>query len=146
MTGWNYVDCGLPSDPLQIESIVFDPDPPRPGAPLKVAIKAVATDRIVDGAVVDLTVKLGLIKLLAKRHDLLAMLRGDTTDGFTLTCDTFRGGDAIERGPLQLTLSWDPLPKETPRAKFNISVRCFTNDEDDLASLDFKVDFQPHPA
>ncbi|KAG8745928.1 Phosphatidylglycerol/phosphatidylinositol transfer protein [Ceratobasidium sp. 414] len=75
MNGWSYVDCGLPTDPVQIESIQISPDPPQPGKDLTVTVKWYAADRIEasttgEGAYTDVTVKLGLIKILQKQFDL----------------------------------------------------------------------------
>jgi hypothetical protein len=37
---------GLPSDPIQIESVEFSPDPPKPGEDLTVKVKATAIETI----------------------------------------------------------------------------------------------------
>ncbi|KAF8642278.1 hypothetical protein AX16_009550 [Volvariella volvacea WC 439] len=43
---WSYVDCGLPSDVIQIESISVSPDPPQPGKDLTVRVKGKAKEEI----------------------------------------------------------------------------------------------------
>lgn len=52
-----------------IESITVSPDPPEPGKNLTVTVEATANEVVEEGAYADVTVKLGLIKLLQKRFD-----------------------------------------------------------------------------
>lgn len=86
-SGWEYVDCGTtrtasststviyfgltgdPSYPVQLDSIEISPDPPLPGHDLTVTVKALVTNVIEEGAIADVTVKLGRIKLLQKKFD-----------------------------------------------------------------------------
>ncbi|MGK5734279.1 ML domain-containing protein [Streptomyces sp. URMC 124] len=143
MAGWSYTDAGLASDPLQIESIRTTPDPPMPGTSLKATVKAAAQEEIVDGAYIEVVVKLGLVKLFTKRYDLFEKLRGDTSD-WSLTADTAPGGEPIMPGNVELTFGMD-LPRETPQAKFTVNARGYTVDDDDLFSLDFRVDFMKQP-
>lgn len=139
MTSWSYyTDAGLPTDPLQVESIALTPDPPKPGADLKGVIKATVTAEITDGAYADVMVKLGLIKLLHKRFDLFAELKKDGSP-WSLTADSGNGAP-VTPGRVELTFD-GRLPREIPKAKFIVIVRAYTVDEDDLAALDFKVDF-----
>jgi len=78
---------GTPDDVIQIESIQVTPDPPQPGKDLTVRVVGVASEIIQassnpsfslrrlltrlmqEGAYADVTVKLGLVKLLRKRFD-----------------------------------------------------------------------------
>ncbi|MDH6130710.1 hypothetical protein P3T37_000077 [Kitasatospora sp. MAA4] len=141
MAGWSYTDAGLPSDPLQIESLLVSPDPPKPGSTVTLRINAVAVEAIEDGAYFDLVIKLGLVKLLQRRYDLFEELRGGGVDALKLSCDTSDGKGPIPKGRTVLTAVID-LPREIPRAKFMLNVRAFTVNDDDLAALDIKVDFQ----
>ena len=77
---------GSTSDVVQIESITVSPDPPKPGEDLTVTVKGTAQENIEvrhsamvrfrlltsfqEGAYADVTVKLGLIKLLHKEFDI----------------------------------------------------------------------------
>jgi hypothetical protein len=80
---------GLPTDPIQIKSISVFPDPPEPGRNLTVTVEATAQEEVdvrlhtqvpyipdhehifsQEGAYADVTVKVGLIKLLQKQFDL----------------------------------------------------------------------------
>ncbi|MEU9111683.1 ML domain-containing protein [Streptomyces sp. NPDC048483] len=140
MTNWSYANCGLPDDALVIESITSTPDSMKPASEWKATIKAVAQTEIKDGAYLDVTVRLGLVKLLHKQFDMFEMLRGYDAAGWTLTRDTGGGDETIKEGPVTLTLA-KKLEKETPRAKFTVNVRGFTVEEEDMVCLDFKVDF-----
>ncbi|MFF2081415.1 ML domain-containing protein [Kitasatospora sp. NPDC058162] len=144
MASWGYQDQGQPTDALQIKSVSVTPDPPKPGSTVTLRINAVATGEIADGAYFDLTVKLGLIKLLQRRYDLFEELRGGGAEGLKLSCDTSDGKKPIPTGDTVLTAAID-LPREVPRAKFRLQVRAYTTDEDDLAALDFDVDFLSSP-
>ncbi|KAG6334292.1 hypothetical protein ID866_4789 [Astraeus odoratus] len=134
MEGWSYVDCGLAADPIQLESISVIPDPPRPGQDLTVVVKGHVTDTIKDGAYADVTVKLGLIKLLQKQFDLCEEAR---TANASVQCPVEPGAYIVNH-----TVT---LPKEIPQAKFVINVRGYTVDEEDLLCLDLKVDFMRNP-
>ncbi|KIY50597.1 hypothetical protein FISHEDRAFT_39003 [Fistulina hepatica ATCC 64428] len=127
---WGYVDCGLPEYPIQLESITVSPDPPKPGETLTVTVKAEVFELIEEGASADVTVKLGLVKLLQKQFDICEEARNANA---TVQCP-------IEPGNYTVVQSVD-LPKEIPPAKFVVSVRGYTVDEDDLACVDLKIDF-----
>lgn len=142
MAGWSYVDRGLPTDALQIKSMTVTPDPPKPGSPVTLRIDATATRAIEDGAYFDLVVKLGLIKLIERKYDLFAELRGGGAEGLELSCDTSDGKRPMPKGDTVLTAVIG-LPREVPRAKLKLQVRAYTVDDDDLAAVDFDVDFLP---
>ncbi|MFJ8477967.1 ML domain-containing protein [Kitasatospora sp. NPDC094011] len=140
MAGWSYEDEGLPTDALRINSLSVTPDPPKPGSTVTLRIDAAATRTIEDGAYFDLTIKLGLVKLLHRRFDLFEELRGGGSEVLKLSCSTSDGKSPIPAGGTVLTAVID-LAREVPRAKFRLDVRAFTVDEDDLAALKFDVDF-----
>ncbi|PFH54549.1 hypothetical protein AMATHDRAFT_44401 [Amanita thiersii Skay4041] len=128
---------GLDTDPIQLESIEVSPDPPKPGKDLTVKVKAIVSETIevsakYEGAYADVTVKLGLIKLLQKQFDVCDEARRANA---SVQCPVQPGSYAVEH-----TVA---LPKEIPKAKFMVSVRGFTANEDDMLCLDLKVDFLP---
>ncbi|KAF5377590.1 hypothetical protein D9615_005331 [Tricholomella constricta] len=131
---WAYKDCGSPTDPIQIQSIHVSPDPPQPGKDLTVEVVGKATRVIEEGAYADVTVKLGLVKLLQKQFDV---------------CEEARKANASIQCPIQdgsYNVSQTvALPKEIPRAKFVVNVRGYTNDDDDMLCLDLTVDFMKNP-
>jgi len=128
---WNFVDCGLPTDVIQIESLTISPDPPEPGKNLTVTVSATATERIEKGATADVTVKIGLVKLLTKTLDICDEAEKANAD---IQCPVEEGHHTVVQ-----TVA---LPKEIPPAKFLVSVRAYTVDEDDLACADILVDFR----
>ncbi|KIY62457.1 hypothetical protein CYLTODRAFT_426909 [Cylindrobasidium torrendii FP15055 ss-10] len=127
---WEYTNCGNPTDALQIESIVVTPDPPKPGEKMTVEVKATALETIEDGAYADVTVKMGLIKLLHKEFDLCQEAEKANA---TVTCP-------VEKGAYTVVQEVD-LPKEIPPAKFIVDVLAYTADDDDLACLKLSVNF-----
>ncbi|RDB29487.1 Phosphatidylglycerol/phosphatidylinositol transfer protein [Hypsizygus marmoreus] len=131
---WSYLDCGVTSDIVQIETIEVYPDPPQPGKDLTVKVKGLVNEVIEEGAYADVTVKLGLVKLLQKRFDVCEEARNANA---TVQCPADPGAYVIEQ-----TVA---LPKEIPRAKFIVSVRGYTVEDEDMLCLDLKVDFMKKP-
>ncbi|KAJ4486242.1 ML domain-containing protein [Lentinula aciculospora] len=127
---WSWEDCGLETNPVQIQSIEISPDPPLPGKPLTVTVTGTANEVIEEGATADVTVKLGLIKLLSKTFDV---------------CEEARNANAsvqcpVEKGQYIVEQTVD-LPKEIPPAKFKVHIDGYTVDEDDLMCMDLTIDF-----
>ncbi|TRM66183.1 MD-2-related lipid-recognition domain-containing protein, partial [Schizophyllum amplum] len=131
---WSYIDCGLPEDLIQLQSIKVSPDPPQPGEQLTVTVNAVVLETIEEGAYADVVVKLGLIKLLSKTFDVCEEARNANA---TVQCP-------VEKGPYTVVQTVD-LPKEIPKAKFVVSVRAYTAEDDDMACVDLQVDFTKRP-
>ncbi|KAI0304894.1 ML domain-containing protein [Russula brevipes] len=132
--GWSWADCGSPTDVIQIKSITVFPDPPKPGQNLTVTVTASAEARVEEGAYADVTVKLGLIKLLHKQFDLCEEARNAQTD---VQCPVNKGQYVVKQ-----TVA---LPKEIPQAKFTINARGYTVEDVDLFCVDLKVDFMKRP-
>ncbi|KAK1925564.1 ML domain-containing protein [Papiliotrema laurentii] len=135
MDSWSYKDCGLATDVVQLKKIVVKPDPPVPGENLTVTVDAEVLREIEDGATADVTVKLGLIKLLQKTFDICEEARNANA---TVQCP-------VDPGTYSVSQTVE-LPKEIPKAKFSVAVRGYTVDEDDLLCLDLFVDFVRHTA
>ncbi|KAF9229367.1 hypothetical protein BS17DRAFT_798935 [Gyrodon lividus] len=131
---WSYNDCGLATDPIQIDSITLLPDPPKPGQNLTITVVGTAIETIEEGAYADVVVKLGIIKLLSKRFDV---------------CDEARAANASIQCPVEkgdyTVVQTVALPKEIPQAKFSVNVRGYTVDEEAMLCLDLKVDFMKSP-
>ncbi|KIL70751.1 hypothetical protein M378DRAFT_155688 [Amanita muscaria Koide BX008] len=132
--GWSYIDCGTPGFSVQLDSIVVSPDPPQPGQNLTVTAKGTVSETIKEGAYADVTVKLGLIKLLHKQFDVCEEARNANV---SITCPVEPGTYTIDQ-----TVA---LPKEIPRAKFGVEIRAYTVDEEELLCLNLKVDFMKKP-
>ncbi|ORY78070.1 ML domain-domain-containing protein [Leucosporidium creatinivorum] len=124
-TRWDWVDCGEPTDVIQIKSLEISPDPPVPGKNLTIKASGTVSDLIAEGAYADVVVKLGLIKLLTKRFDVCEELDNANS---TLQCPIKPDEYTIEE-----TVA---LPAEIPRAKFQVSARVFTQEELPAACVD----------
>ncbi|KAF8349994.1 ML domain-containing protein [Amanita rubescens] len=129
---WSYTNCGLETDAVQLKSLEVFPDPPKPGQNLTIKAKGIVVDEIDDGAYADVTVKLGLIKLLGKRFDVCEEARNANV---SITCPVEPGTYTVEQ-----TVK---LPEEIPRAIFKVEVRGYTADDEDMLCLDLRVDFMP---
>ncbi|KAG8789175.1 Phosphatidylglycerol/phosphatidylinositol transfer protein [Ceratobasidium sp. 428] len=134
---WTYTDCGLPTDAVQVHSIKVSPDPPQIGKDLTITASGYVGQKIEDGAYADVTVKLGLIKLLHKQFDVCEEARNNNV---TVQCP-------VEPGEY-VVMQTVTLPKETPKAKFVIDIKGFTSEEaldPDLVCLQLRVDFLGRP-
>ncbi|QRV84531.1 phosphatidylglycerol/phosphatidylinositol transfer protein [Ceratobasidium sp. AG-Ba] len=134
---WRWFDLGRPDDAVQVISINVTPDPPQIGKDLTVRARGLVTRRIEEGAYADVTVKLGLIKILHKQFDICEEARNNNV---TVQCP-------VEPGEYEVVQTVT-LPKETPKAKFTIEVKGFTSDyaEDaDMVNLKMLVDFIGRP-
>ncbi|KAG9085814.1 Phosphatidylglycerol/phosphatidylinositol transfer protein [Ceratobasidium sp. UAMH 11750] len=132
---WRWIDNGLPSDAVQVLSIQVWPDPPQIGKDLTVTARGLVTRRIEEGAYADVTVKLGLIKLLHKQFDICEEARNNNV---TVQCP-------VEPGEYEVVHTVT-LPKETPKAKFTIDVQGFVSEyseDPDMVNMKLMVDFMP---
>ncbi|KAH0590635.1 Phosphatidylglycerol/phosphatidylinositol transfer protein [Termitomyces sp. J132] len=132
--GWRWEDCGQPTDAIRIERIIVTPDPPQPGKDMTVKVTGEAQSVIEDGAYVDVTVKLGLIKLLQKTFDVCEEARKANA---TIQCPVQPGKYTVEH-----TVA---LPREIPKANFRVDVKGYTAQEDDMVCLNLRVDFMKNP-
>lgn len=96
--------------------------------------KFIAQEIIEEGATADVTVKLGLIKILKKTFDICEELRNANA---TIRCPIETGLHTVEH-----TVS---LPREIPRAKFVVDVLGYTAQEDDMFCTKLTVDFITNP-
>ncbi|KAK7463662.1 hypothetical protein VKT23_005603 [Stygiomarasmius scandens] len=128
--GWSWKDCGKDSDAIKVKSIEVSPDPPQAGKDLTVTAIGTASETIDDGALVEVTVKLGLIQLLKKEFDI---------------CDEARKANASIQCPIEegehRVVQTVSLPKEIPPAKFKVHVEGWTANEDDMLCLNLDIDF-----
>ncbi|KAG6888687.1 Phosphatidylglycerol/phosphatidylinositol transfer protein [Termitomyces sp. Mi166 len=131
---WSWTNCGQPTDAIQIEDIVVTPDPPQPGKDLTVKVTGKAQSVIEDGAYAEVSVKLGLVKLLQKTFDVCEEARKANA---TIQCPVQPGMYTVEQ-----TVA---LPREIPRAKFKVDVQGYTANDDDMLCLNLLVDFLPNP-
>ncbi|KAK4057539.1 hypothetical protein OIO90_001608 [Microbotryomycetes sp. JL221] len=155
MTRWDWSDCGEPTDVIQIKDVRISPDPPKPGKNLTVYASGTVNSLIDQGAYADVTVKLGLIKLLTKRFDVCEELDNANS---TLQCPIQPNDYSIEqtvalpaeipRGKLQSCFCRDSEVRADhfsilmlSTAKFQVSARVFTQDEKPAACIDLWINF-----
>ncbi|KAF7310983.1 ML domain-containing protein [Mycena chlorophos] len=124
----NCNDGGL----FEIDSISLNPEVPVAGEPLQVTIRGQATHAIEDGATADVTVKLGLVKLLQKKFDACAEIARMPSLGISCPIQPQEWHTIVQ------TVS---LPKEIPKTKFNVQVRGSTVDDEPMLCLDLALDF-----
>ncbi|GAA6043384.1 hypothetical protein JCM8097_005298 [Rhodosporidiobolus ruineniae] len=130
MTQWGWYDCGDPSDAIEISSIKVSPDPPKPGHNLTIEAAGTIKQLVDEGTYADVTVKLGLIKLLTKRFDVCEELdKADAELQCPIKPDTYSITQTVA------------LPAEIPRAKFQVNARVFTQDEVPAACVDLWINF-----
>ncbi|MFC8824933.1 ML domain-containing protein [Streptomyces sp. NPDC057137] len=133
MARWDYEDRGTPDDVFRIDSIAVNPDPPELAKDLLIKVTGQLSAVPDAETYVDVTVKLGLIKLVQKRQ-LLSELLAEW--GATVPTKT---------GPFTLELS-RKLAKETPPAKFKIRLDGYTGADEEAFCLEFTVGFMKPPA
>ncbi|KAJ6514295.1 ML domain-containing protein [Mycena vitilis] len=129
---WEYDNCGQEGDAVQIQSITVSPDPPQIGKELTVKVDVEVIRTIEEGAVADVLVKVGRIKLLQKTFDICEEARNANA---SISCP-------VEPGSYSIVQSVE-LPKEVPKLKYVINVRGYTHDEADMACVDLMVQFRP---
>ncbi|KAJ3292122.1 Phosphatidylglycerol/phosphatidylinositol transfer protein [Borealophlyctis nickersoniae] len=127
VTGSAVSNCGTSSDIWHLDYIKITPDPPQRGQPLLIDVKGNLDEKVDKGAYAQVTVKLGIIKLLDSRLDLC-----DEAKNLNVTCP-------IEKGEQQITRTVD-LPNELPPGKYKIHVDAFNFDDKHVACID--ADFQ----
>ncbi|KAJ7189448.1 ML domain-containing protein [Mycena pura] len=132
LASWDYSDCGSYEYAIVLKTLSVSPDPPVRGQDLTITATGTARRKIEEGAYADVTVKLGLIKLIQKQFDV---------------CEEARNANAsvqcpIEEGEYEVTQTVT-LPREIPPAKFTVNVRGYTVDDDDMLCVDLKADFTP---
>ncbi|KAG4443194.1 hypothetical protein IFR05_001336 [Cadophora sp. M221] len=133
---WSYIDCGLPTDFVLITSLNISPNP-APGKEVTISASFEVTADIEDGAYLDVTVKLGLIKLLQKTFDVCEELGNGAGKDLNIKCPIKKGSYSISN-----TVK---LPKEIPPAKFSIAARAYTVEDEGMLCADLLVDFVSRP-
>ncbi|OJT03029.1 Phosphatidylglycerol/phosphatidylinositol transfer protein [Trametes pubescens] len=129
---WDWQDCGSASHIIHIKSIQVSPDPPQRGQELTITVEGDAAETIEDGAYADVTVKVGVIKILSKEFDICEEADKANT---TVQCPVQKGAHKVIQSV--------ELPKEIPPAQFKVNIRAYTVDDEDLACMDLMMDFRP---
>ncbi|KAF9348679.1 Phosphatidylglycerol/phosphatidylinositol transfer protein [Mortierella sp. AD094] len=103
-------ECGPATDLLKINYVNLNPNPPLKGETLTIDAKGTLSGAVVEGAKIDLIVKLGVVKLLTKQLDF---------------CEESAKVDKpcpLEPGEHYLYHTVD-LPKEIPPGKYVVNIK-----------------------
>jgi len=114
--------CGNEDDLIAVDFVDVAPNPPKRGHPLVINAKGHLSETVVQGSYIDMVVKYGVIRLLAKRFDLC-----EEAAKIDKECP-------IEQGELFLNQTAD-LPNEIPPGKYIINVKAYLPDERQLTCL-----------
>ncbi|TPX39739.1 hypothetical protein SeLEV6574_g07012 [Synchytrium endobioticum] len=101
--------CATDNDIFEVESITLTPDPPQKGQPLVIEARGTLKEDVVAGAIADVRVKLGLIKLFEQRLDICEQIKQ-----IDLECPIQKGYHVIERS-IQ-------VPNELPTGKYTVHI------------------------
>ncbi|KAI7899971.1 ML domain-containing protein [Cokeromyces recurvatus] len=126
-------DCSDSSFVLEIDHIDIKPDLVVPGGDVIIQANGTLSTPVLPGAMADVAVKLGAIRLLHKSFDICKELE-DNKDKVELQCP-------IQDGYLTVTQKIT-LPKEIPRGKFSVLINAYTSNDEDLACLRISIDFR----
>ncbi|KAG1057750.1 hypothetical protein G6F43_000430 [Rhizopus delemar] len=118
---------------FQHESVDVNPNPLEPGDQVNITIVGTLLETVEDGAYADVTVKLGLVKLLRKTFDICEELEKHK-DEVDIQCP-------IEKGNFKLVQSIK-LPREIPRGKFTVLASAYTVNDESLANVKIIADFR----
>ncbi|SCU93937.1 LAME_0F05512g1_1 [Lachancea meyersii CBS 8951] len=116
---------------LDIKLVNLLPNPPVRGENVTISAAGYVKDTIVEGAYVDVEVRLGYIKLLSQTYDLCEELEKNDVDG--LKCPIEVGDYMIEK-----TVE---IPQEVPPGKYSVVARAYTEDDDEITCLSGDVYF-----
>ncbi|KAI8835674.1 ML domain-containing protein [Chytriomyces cf. hyalinus JEL632] len=117
--------CSSPEDIFSPQRIDMNPDPPKRGAQLDVAVVGELSETVLDGAYIKVIVKLGIIKLY------------DGTINLCEEAGKIGHPCPIEKGHQEVFHTVD-MPREVPPGKYDIDVKAFNNDDKPLTCLKIK--------
>lgn len=116
---------------LDVSQVNLSPNPPTRGNNLTITAYGSLSSEIVEGAYVDVEVRLGYIKLLTQTYDLCEQLEENDIDG--LKCPLQPGDYALEKIV--------EIPQEVPPGKYSVIARAYTLDDDEITCLTGDVIF-----
>ncbi|EHL02735.1 E set [Glarea lozoyensis ATCC 20868] len=113
---------------LVLDHVNLTPNPPVPGQKLTIEAVGTLSEKIEQGAYVNLQVKYGLIKLLSTRADMCEQIAN-----VDLKCP-------VDKGKITLTKDVD-IPKEIPGGTYTVVADAYTQDEKKIVCLEATVKF-----
>ncbi|KAF9896683.1 Phosphatidylglycerol/phosphatidylinositol transfer protein [Lobosporangium transversale] len=111
--------CGGETDLLTIDYVNLTPNPPLKGQNLTIDAKGFLTEDIVQGAKIDVVVKVGLIKLLTQTFDFC-----EESVKIDMPCPIVAGDQYVQQ-----TVE---LPKEIPPGKYTVNIKVRNPDSDGM--------------
>ncbi|KAG0312597.1 Phosphatidylglycerol/phosphatidylinositol transfer protein [Linnemannia gamsii] len=121
-------ECGDGTDLLKVEYININPNPPLKGQVLTIDAKGFLAEDVVQGARINLVVKVGLIKLLTKELDFC-----EESVKVNKPCP-LEAGDQYFYHEVE-------LPKEIPPGKYFVNIKVKNPDEKQVTCLNARANF-----
>ncbi|KAL0961369.1 hypothetical protein HGRIS_006325 [Hohenbuehelia grisea] len=132
MVKWSWQSCGSDADSVKTESFdVFPSSSAEAGKDLTIKVQGSVTERVEDGAIVWVEVKVGLIVLLRKTYDLCEIARDAN---FSLQCPVEEGPYSIEEDVA--------LPNQLPPGKFIVTAKGYDVNDVQLFCIKGEVQVQ----
>ncbi|GAV52230.1 hypothetical protein ZYGR_0AG02210 [Zygosaccharomyces rouxii] len=116
---------------LEIESVELSPNPPQKGHNLTILASGQLHKELVDGAYVDVEVRLGYIRLLYNTYDLCEQLEEHDVDD--LKCPVKPGTYTLKKEV--------SIPAEVPPGRYVFVVRAYTYDDELISCITGEVLF-----
>ncbi|KAF9433802.1 Phosphatidylglycerol/phosphatidylinositol transfer protein [Entomortierella beljakovae] len=121
-------ECGPDTDLLKIEYVNLSPNPPEKGKVLTIDAKGLLSGPIVEGAVIDVVAKVGVIKLLTKKFDFC-----EESVKVDKPCPVASGEQYLQHSV--------ELPKEIPPGKYVVNIQVHNPDGQQVTCLLVKAQF-----
>ncbi|KAF9184689.1 Phosphatidylglycerol/phosphatidylinositol transfer protein [Haplosporangium sp. Z 767] len=122
-------ECGDPeTDLLKIDYVNLNPNPPIKGEVLQIDAKGYLSEDIVEGAVINIIVKLGLVKLLVKQFDFC-----EESVKVNKPCPLLAGDQYLNHSV--------ELPKEIPPGKYFVNIKVVNPDKKEVTCLNARATF-----
>lgn len=116
---------------LDLHNVNLIPNPPQRGENLTIGASGHLLKTVVEGAYVDVEVRLGYIKLLSQTYDLCQELEDNDIGG--LSCPLLPGEYNLEKIV--------QIPNEVPPGKYSVIARAYTVEDDEITCLTGDVIF-----
>ncbi|WFC98581.1 meiotic recombination [Malassezia yamatoensis] len=129
-SSFTWSQCGGDEVAVHVESIELSPESPQRGQNLTVHGKATLTSEADFGTYVDVSVRVGFLRIFSQRVDVCEALRENNAE---VQCPAQPGHYDVTHTAL--------LPSQIPPAKYNVHVEGRTHDDKPLTCMQFGVSF-----